>query len=90
MLSLSVECRHCVRKIKMIFLTFIKENIYGEKVISSPVVAGQVPGGAEAEVVPGPLEGPRLALHHAGQQHLTVNISDKWKYFKIGTDNISG
>ena len=65
---------------------FFSETLY----VYVPVVARQLPCGAQSEVVPGPLEGPRLALHHTGQQHLTVNISDKWKYFIIGTDNISG
>ena len=35
-----------------------------------PLESFQVPVEAETEVVPGPLEGPHLVLHPAGQRHV--------------------
>ena len=39
-------------------------------------VAGEVPGVAQSEAVPGPLDDPDLVVDSAGQGHLNSNISE--------------
>ena len=52
--------------------TKIFQNKKNPNITSPPAVAGQLPGGSQSKVVPGPLEGAQLVVDHAVQPHLTT------------------